>query len=144
MSKRVILVVEDHPPVRDGMKHDLEAVGFTVEVTPDYHGALGILATGVPNLVFVDLTLPRESGFDLVEKIRATPGLERVPIIVTSEHSSPEDMAQAESIGANAFLRKPFTTALLIKYVLHMLEGPNASVAGVRRLQPRRMTPLKG
>jgi DNA-binding response OmpR family regulator len=137
MAKRIVLIVEDNPPVRDAMVRDLEGVGFTVNVASDFHGALGVLSSAVPDLVFVDLTLPRESGFDLVEKIRATAGLERIPIIVTSERGSPEDMAQAEEIGANAFLRKPFTTPLLLKYVRHILDGPNASVTGVRRLEPR-------
>jgi DNA-binding response OmpR family regulator len=137
MAKRVVLVVEDNPPIRDAMVRDLEGVGFVVKVASDFHGALRILASGAPDLVFVDLTLPRESGFDLVEKIRATAGFERIPIIVTSERSSPEDMAQAEEIGGNAFLRKPFTTPLLLKYVRHILDGPNASVTGVRRLEPR-------
>jgi len=143
MSKRVVLVVEDLPSLRETVKKDLEEENFKVETAVDYHGAIKVLQTCVPDLLVVDLTLPRESGFDLVEKIRQTPGFERVPIIVTSERGYPEDMANAEAVGANAFLKKPFTKAQLKKYVGHILDGPHASRPSVRRLEVRRHTPSR-
>jgi DNA-binding response OmpR family regulator len=89
----------------------------------------------VPSLVCLDLTLPRESGFELCEYIRSDPRLRFVPILVMSERSSPEEMAHAEYVGANAFLKKPFTREKLLKYVITLLDGPNASRPSVRRLR---------
>ncbi len=83
----------------------------------------------------LDLTLPRESGFELCEYIRADGRLRFVPVLVISDRSSPEDMAHAEEVGANAFLKKPFRRDRLIKYVSVLLDGPNASRPSVRRLQ---------
>jgi two-component system chemotaxis response regulator CheY len=93
------------------------------------------MATSVPNLICLDLTLPRESGFEVCEHMQRDMRLRFVPILVMSDRASPEDMAQAEQVGANAFLKKPFTAAKLLKYVNTLLDGPHASRPSVRRLR---------
>ena len=132
---RTILVVEDDPVLQRAMAKGLEAAKFTVRTAIDYETAVGILKGMRPSLVCVDLALPRESGYDLCEHIRGPLGLERVPILVTSDSGFPEDMACAEQAGANAFLKKPFPPEKLIKYVLALLDGPNSSRPSVRRLR---------
>jgi DNA-binding response OmpR family regulator len=134
-GKRTILLVEDHPPEREAIRRVLVGKEFHVEATTDYHGAVAFLAGSVPSLVCLDLTLPRESGFELCEHIRSDARLRFVPILVMSERSSPEDMAYAEHVGANAFLKKPFTREKLLKYVITLLDGPHASRPSVRRLR---------
>jgi DNA-binding response OmpR family regulator len=134
-DKRTILLVEDNPPEREAIRRVLVGQEFRVDATADYHGAVTLLADRVPNLVCVDLTLPRESGLDLCEHIRQDARLRVVPILVMSERSSPEDMANAEYAGANAFLKKPFTRERLLKYVIALLDGPHASRPSVRRLR---------
>ena len=134
-GKRTILLVEDHPPEREAIRRVLVGQEFRVEATADYHGAVTLLAGPVPSLVCLDLTLPRESGFELCEHIRSDPRLRFVPILVMSERSSPEDMAHAENVGENAFLKKPFTREKLLKYVITLLDGPHASRPSVRRLR---------
>jgi len=108
-GKRTILLVEDHPPEREAIRRILIGQDFRVETTSDYHGAVSMLSTSIPSLVCLDLTLPRESGFELCEYIRSDARLRFVPVLVMSERSSPEDMAHAEYVGANAFLKKPFS-----------------------------------
>jgi DNA-binding response OmpR family regulator len=139
-GKRTVLLVEDHPPERDAIKRILTSKDFNVEARADYHGAVTYLATAVPHLVCLDLTLPRESGFELCEYIRGDQRLRFVPILVMSDRSSPEDMAHAEYVGANAFLKKPFTRERLLKYLITLLDGPHASRPSVRRL--RRSDPV--
>jgi DNA-binding response OmpR family regulator len=134
-GKRTILLVEDHPPERDAIRRILVGQDFRVETTSDYHGAVSMLAASIPSLVCLDLTLPRESGFELVEYIRGDGRLRFVPVLVMSERSSPEDMAHAEYVGANAFLKKPFSREKLLKYVITLLDGPHASRPSVRRLR---------
>jgi DNA-binding response OmpR family regulator len=138
-GKRTILLVEDHPPEREAIRRVLIGQDFRVEATTDYHGAVTLLSGSVPNLVCLDLTLPRESGFELCEHIRSDTRLRFVPILVMSERSSPEDMAHAEYVGANAFLKKPFTREKLLKYVITLLDGPHASRPSVRRLRRSEM-----
>jgi DNA-binding response OmpR family regulator len=135
-TKRVVLVVDDHPAERESTRRALMDIDFRVQTAVDYHGAVGELDKGlVPHLVCLDLTLPRESGFELVEYIRSKPKLQYVPILILSERGSPDDMAQAEYVGANAFLKKPFTREKLVKYVTALLDGPHTSRPSVRRLR---------
>jgi DNA-binding response OmpR family regulator len=134
-GKRTILLVEDHPPEREAIRRMLVGQDFRVDTTSDYHGAVSILADAIPSLVCLDLTLPRESGFELCEYIRGDARLRFVPVLVMSERSSPEDMAHAEYVGANAFLKKPFSREKLLKYVITLLDGPHASRPSVRRLR---------
>jgi two-component system KDP operon response regulator KdpE len=135
VQKRLVLVVEDQPAVRDKVKRWLEADGFVVRTAGEYESALRELATCEPILLCIDQTLPRETGLELIESVRKW---SKVPIIVMSERHSPEDMAEAERVGANAFLKKPFDKKLLVKYVRWMLDGPHSSRPTVRRL--RRMS----
>jgi two-component system chemotaxis response regulator CheY len=135
VAKRTVLLVEDHPHEREMIRRSLVAHDFHVETASDYHAAIAYLSKFVPQLVCLDLTLPRESGFELCEYIRNDARHKFVPVLVVSDRSSPEDMANAEHAGANAFLKKPFTREKLMKYVMTLLDGPHASRPSVRRLR---------
>ncbi len=135
MRKRTALVVEDNPPERDMVAGWLRLAGFQVETAVDYRAAVAAMASIRPDIICCDISLPRESGFELVEYIRNNPGTEWIPILVMSERHSPEDMAQAEHVGANAYLKKPFTRERLDKYVTALLDGPHSSRPSVRRLR---------
>lgn len=117
------------------MAKHLEDAKFSVIVALDYESAVRHLASRKPAIACIDLELPRESGYELCEYIRKQPELIYVPILVTSERGYPEDMAHAEEAGANAFLKKPFTMAKLLKYVHAILDGPHSSRPSVRRLR---------
>ncbi len=134
-TKRTVLVVEDHPPERDAVVRILTSQDFRVETAADYLSAVKFMEAKTPSLVCLDLTLPRESGFEVCEYMQREPRLRFVPVIVMSDRASPEDMAHAEHVGANAFLKKPFTREKLIKYVVTLLDGPHASRPSVRRLR---------
>lgn len=134
-SKRSVLLVEDYPPDRDTCRRYLENGGYAVVTAADYHAAINALETAIPSAVCLDLTLPRESGYELCEYIRKQVRLANVPLLVMSDRTSPEDMAHAENVGANAFLKKPFTGDRLLKYLSTLLDGANASRPSVRRLR---------
>jgi CheY-like chemotaxis protein len=135
VSRRIALVVEDNPPERHIVSGWLRLGGFEVETARDFRTAVAKLDSLRPDIICCDIVLPRESGLDLVEHVRQDPAIAWVPILVMSERSSPEDMAQAEQVGANAYLKKPFSRALFEKYVTALLDGPQSSRPSVRRLR---------
>lgn len=136
-SRQTVLLVEDHPPEREKLRKYLVEAGFTVVLATDYRSAVAALEELIPDLICVELTLPSESGYELCEYIRRDVALKRVPVLVMSDRTSPEDMAYAENVGANAFLKKPFERDKLLKYVIAMLDGAAAgSRPSVRRLRP--------
>ncbi len=134
-ARRTILLVNDNPKERETINRHLTGEGFVVEQATDYQSAVKFLDDRVPSVVCLDLTLPRESGYDLCEYIRKQRRLQWVPILVMSERNSPEEMAHAEEVGANAYLKKPFTPERLIRYLGALLDGPQASRPSVRRLR---------
>ena len=119
----------------------LEEEGFSVVTALDFHGAVKALDQCDPALILLDLTLPRESGFELCEHVRRQIKLNHVPLLVMSDRSSPMDMAHAERVGANAYLKKPFTRPRLVKYIESLLYGPHSSRPSVRRLRPSDLPP---
>ncbi len=133
--QRVALIVEDNPPERELVAGWLRLLSYQVETAMDYRAAVAALSSIRPDIICCDISLPRESGLDLVEHVRSTVGIDWIPILVMSERSSPEDMALAEELGANAYLKKPFTRAQLEKYVTVLLDGPHSSRPSVRRLR---------
>lgn len=133
--ERVILVVEDDPVLQRAMAKALEEARFRVITASDYETAVACLKELRPTLACVDLSLPRQPGYELCEYIRRQPELIYIPILVTSDRAFPEDMAHAEEAGANAFLKKPFAMKKLLKYVGALLDGPNSSRPSVRRLR---------
>jgi DNA-binding response OmpR family regulator len=134
--RRVALVVEDEPLLRERIRAWLDSEKFDVVCASEYSSALAAMESCTPEIACVDLTLPRESGLELVEAIRKHTQGARLPIVVMSDRHSPEDMADAEAAGANAFLKKPFARPLLLRYVRWMLEaGPHESTMSIRDLQ---------
>jgi DNA-binding response OmpR family regulator len=131
----VALVVEDDPLLQAEMVRHLEQAQFRVMTAFDYAGAVRLLTYARPDLACIDLGLPTQSGYELCEHIRARRDLFALPILVTSDHTFPEDMAHAEEAGANAFLKKPFTMKKLLHYVAALLDGPPVSRSDMRTLR---------
>jgi two-component system chemotaxis response regulator CheY len=105
-----VLVVEDSPMFRRMLSDMLQSLGYT-RVLEAFSGnaAKELLAEQTPDLVCLDLTLPDISGFEVCEHIRATPGLQDVPVLMISARTQTMDRAQAEEAGASGYLIKPFT-----------------------------------
>jgi twitching motility two-component system response regulator PilG len=134
-SSRAVLVVEDDPALLGAMQRHLTTVGFDVLTASEYQTAITQLDATPLHVVCVHLHLPNESGYELCERIREEPLLRFVPIMVTSERASPEDMARAEEAGANAFLKKPFSPQLLTQCLEMLILGGKESRPPMRRLR---------
>lgn len=135
MNKRVVLVVEDDPDQQKAMSAQLSKMGFEVICARHYGSAVEHLVRAEPDLVCVDLGLPTESGYELCEYIRGPRGLVAVPILVTNDSDYPEEMANAEEVGANAFLKKPFSPHDLARYVAALMDERRRSSPSMQRLR---------
>jgi len=132
---RFALVVDDDPTLLGAMIRELARIGFEAIGALHYEAAVALLRTRRPTLVCVDLQLPTLSGYELCEHIRGPLGLADVPILVLGASSLARDMADAEEVGANAFLRKPFSMHQLHNYVEALFHKPHRSEPHLRRLQ---------
>jgi DNA-binding response OmpR family regulator len=106
--RKVAFVIDDDPEIRTILRKYLEKLSFDVVEAGTGKAALALLESPEePALVCLDLILPEFSGYDICEKIRASPRLHSVPVLVISARSAPPDRALAEELGASAYLVKP-------------------------------------
>jgi len=108
MSNGRILVVEDQPDVQLTMRLSLEMEGYEVALASTADEAVTALEGSTPDLVLLDITLPRVSGWELLERLRADQRFATLPIVVVSALPGEGIARRAADLGANGFLAKPF------------------------------------
>src|SRR5437899_3952713 len=123
-----VLVVEDDEGIRDMLKYNLTAAGFTVQEASDGASGLRTARTARPDLVLLDLMLPRMSCFDFCRALRNS---SRVPIIIITAKDSEVDKIVGLELGADDYITKPFS----IREVLARVH------AVLRRAQPEANEP---
>ncbi len=127
-AKRITaLVVEDDPKLRNAMSAQLQHMDLDVLVANHYDAAVCHLAACEPHVICIDVGLPNKSGYELCEHIRGSLRFVSLPILMTSDHGDPGDMAYAENAGANAFLHKPFSMRQLAHCIESLLNGSRAA-----------------
>jgi DNA-binding response OmpR family regulator len=123
-----VLVVEDDEGIRDMLKYNLTAAGFSVQEASDGAAGLRTARTSRPDLVLLDLMLPGMSGFDFCRALRKS---SRVPIIIITAKDSEVDKIVGLELGADDYITKPFS----IREVLARVH------AVLRRAQPEANEP---
>jgi len=91
------------------MEEYLRADGFDVYLAYDVPHALSLLEQLTPDLILADIMMPDIDGLWLVRNLRSKPAWSKIPTIVVSARTLPEEQAAAKEAGADAFLAKPFT-----------------------------------
>ena len=110
-----VMVVDDDPDIRAAMGIALRAEGALVEEVPDGSMALHHLQVHRPDAMVLDLMLPGQSGFAVLERCRAaTPPL---PVVMVTANQGRRHAALAESLGASAYLVKPVPLGRLVDAV---------------------------
>jgi DNA-binding response OmpR family regulator len=132
-KRSTALIVEDDPKLQNAMSAQLRHMGLDVLLANHYDAAVCHLAVGEPHVICIDVGLPNKSGYELCEHIRGSLGFMGLPILMTSDHGDPGDMAYAENAGANAFLHKPFSMRQLAHCVESLLEVSRTALPELKR-----------
>jgi DNA-binding response OmpR family regulator len=101
-----IMVIEDDKFLSSLMKVRLEKEGFIVIQAFDGEEAIELLKTERPDLIVLDLIMPKVTGFEVLETISMTPGLEKVPVIILSNLAQDSDVQKAKEFGAREYFVK--------------------------------------
>jgi len=110
-----ILIVEDEPQMANGLRDNLEFEGYTVRIARDGDEALRSAAEVVPDLILLDLMLPKRNGLDVCRELRRH-GL-NIPIIMLTAKSEETDKVVGLEIGADDYVTKPFSVRELLARV---------------------------
>lgn len=101
-----ILIVEDDLNLRDVYAARLESEGYQVVVASNGEEALAIAVQERPDLILLDVMMPKISGFDVLDIIRTTPEIAHTRVIMMTALSAPEDKARGEKLGVDKYLVK--------------------------------------
>ncbi|MEP3244296.1 MAG: response regulator [Sneathiella sp.] len=117
-----VLVVEDEPNIVLSLQFVMRQVGFTVRVASDGDQAIRAVEEYVPDLILLDIMLPKRDGFAVCEAIRNNPACQTVKIIMLSAKSRDADREKALELGADEFVTKPFSTRTLGDMVRRLMK----------------------
>jgi len=109
-----VLYVEDNPTQRELMTHMLELEGLEIQLAEN--GAVGIekAKSWQPNVILMDLRMPRMDGFETIQQIRAMPETMAIPVIVISAWTNTQNDKRALEMGANRCITKPYDLEELV------------------------------
>jgi len=107
------LVVDDNRSLADMIVLMLEMLGVSGMAAYGARSALMTLEEKVPDVILLDINMPRVDGFEVLSYIRRSPGCEEVPVIVVTSDDQPETATRAKELGAVSLVVKPITLEIL-------------------------------
>ena len=126
MTRGSILIVEDHPTMREAMRLVLEHEGFEINVAADGQSALTMARTDPPDLMFLDMNLPGASGADILQELKSDSETSSIRVIVITAVGE-EGREFALSLGADEYFTKPFSPLALLRTVERVLGSDEAA-----------------
>lgn len=119
--KKRILIVDDDPEIIESVRYALQSAGYEVSIARDGNQGLAMAETQTPDLLILDMMMPKRSGFLVLEKIRRGES-QTVPIIMITANEGSRHKAYAEMLGVNDYIRKPFAMDRLIDAVNKLIQ----------------------
>jgi DNA-binding response OmpR family regulator len=123
MANAEILIVEDHPTMREAMRLVLEHEGFVIREVADGASALAMARSDPPDLKFLDLNIPGTSGADVLRELKSDPATASVRVIIVTA-TGEEGREYVLSLGADEYFTKPFSPTALLRTVEQVLGTP--------------------
>jgi DNA-binding response OmpR family regulator len=123
MSNKKILVADDEPNIVISLEYLLKREGYAVLIARDGQEALDTIARDKPDLVLLDVMMPKKTGFEVCQEVRANEALHGIKILMLTAKGRDTDVAKGTALGADAYMTKPFATRDLVQKVAQMLGG---------------------
>jgi DNA-binding response OmpR family regulator len=115
MHRQRILVVDDEPFILRSLAYVLRREGFEVLEARDGVEAIDVALEEKPDLVFLDVMMPRKSGFDVLSEIKSSPALAHCRVILLTAKGQDSDREQGFKLGCDDYLTKPFSPMRLVE-----------------------------
>lgn len=120
MSQR-ILIADDEPNIVISLEFLMKREGFDVQVAMDGEAALQAIAAQLPDLILLDVMLPKLNGFEVCQQIRAHPEWQSLKVLMLTAKGRDTEVSKGLALGANAYMTKPFSTRDLVAQVRQLL-----------------------
>jgi CheY-like chemotaxis protein len=132
----LVLLVDDFDDAREMYGTYLRFVGLRVEVAADAETALEMAFAEAPDVIVMDLGLPRVDGIAAMRQLKLDPRTRRIPIVVVTGHVEPQYIERAREAGAEEVLAKPCLPAQLAEALRSWLPPPGKTTGRRRRYSP--------
>ena len=121
-SARRILVVDDEENIALSLNFLMEKAGYTVQTAADGAKAMEAIAEAVPDLILLDINMPKMNGYQVCEAVRANPAWKDILIVMLTAKGRDIEREKGLAMGANDYIIKPFSTQEVIDKVRGILE----------------------
>lgn len=121
--KKKILIADDEQNIVISLEFLMKREGYEVTIANDGEEAVQRIREGRPDLVLLDVMMPRKSGFDVCQEVRADPALASVRIMMLTAKGRDTEVSKGLALGADAYMTKPFSTKELVEKVRTLLGG---------------------
>ena len=123
MTQKTVLIADDEPSILISLEFLLEQAGYRVLTATDGQAALDQALAARPDLILLDVMMPRINGFDVCSRLRADATLAATRIIMLTAKGRDVEINQGLSLGADAYVTKPFATRELMATIATLLGG---------------------
>jgi len=120
-----ILIVDDEPSIVVPIQFLMEQQGYSVLVAENGEDALDAIYKYKPDLILLDIMLPRIDGYEVCEIVRLNPEYRDIKIIFLTAKGREVEIAKGLALGANAYITKPFSNTELVAKVKELLDNTN-------------------
>lgn len=117
---RRVLVVDDDPAIRRILTLTLELEGYEIETASDGQEALRALGRALPDVVVLDVMMPKLNGFQVLQRMREEPRTADVPVIILTAKAGTEDVWEGWRRGVDYYMTKPFDVEELLRFMEHI------------------------
>ena len=121
MTKKKILVVEDEESLLKLQSILLTIRGYTVEGAMDGQAALEAVETMNPDLILLDIMLPKIDGFEVCRQVKANEATRHIPVVMLTAKKSKADHVMGEQAGADVYITKPYKASIVIETIQRLL-----------------------
>jgi len=116
-AKRKVLIVDDEPNIVTALEFLLERRGYAVRVATNGEEALALVESYRPDVMLLDVMMPKRSGYEVCQKVRERPDMQHVKVVMLSAKGREAEVNKGLSLGADLYITKPFSTQELVERI---------------------------
>jgi DNA-binding response OmpR family regulator len=121
MAAPRVLIIEDEPNIVLSLEFLLQREGYETAVATDGEEGLALVRRLHPDVVLLDVMMPKRNGYEVCRAIKADPELEKIPVVMVSARGQEVEVLKGLELGASAYVTKPFGNAEILEAIRGVL-----------------------
>ena len=127
-----VLIVDDEPNIVTSLEYLMTRSGYEVVTARNGEAALAVVESFLPDLVLLDVMMPRRSGYEVLQQIRERPEWRHIKIVMLSAKGREAAVSKGLALGADAYVTKPFSSRDLVAKIGELIGAAAPPASGGR------------